>query len=106
MSTKKPRHYRLPDGELRLMPRPWWIDVGALGLVTLWMLLTFATIQQYGPRPSLILGAVVIASVMILPVYGQRLEYLRIGDKLEIDMRTETQRHNDEQQQEEREKYR
>lgn len=68
------------------METPWWIDVITACLVALWMLLTFATIQMYGPSLQLIVAALVIAVAGILLIYGQRMTYLRVGDRLVIGM--------------------
>jgi hypothetical protein len=56
-------------------------------LVGLWMALTFATIQQYGPRPSLLLAAVTVLAAGLFMIYNQRLTYLQIGDRIIIGMR-------------------
>jgi len=103
MSTRLNRH-RIPDGEFWTVESPWYIDLAAMALLIMWMVWTYACISQYGPRPVLIGGAVVIALVVLLALYGQRVRYFRIGQLFEIDLRTATelddyQEHEDEKEQ-------
>lgn len=62
-----------------IMNRPWYVDLLAFALVALWMAWTYASIQQYGPDPVLILGAVVFAVTAILMIYGQRITHVKFG---------------------------
>lgn len=50
------------------------------GLVVMWFLLMFATIQNQGADPWLISSGMIVLVAAILVVHGQRLAYLRIGD--------------------------
>jgi len=70
------------------MQKPWFIDVLTYGVVGLWFLLTFATMQQYGPSPSLLLASVAVLVTGLLMIYGQRLTHLEIGDRFVIDLRS------------------
>jgi hypothetical protein len=60
------------------MNKPWFIDLLTYALVALWMLLTFATMQQYGPNVGLLVAAVVVLAAGLFMIYNQRLAYLRI----------------------------
>lgn len=84
MSTRRPKRFGGRNWCFDLMPKPWYIDVLIVGLVAMWMGWTFTTMQQYGPDLALILGAVFVGVVGILLVYGQRLTFLRIGDRLVV----------------------
>jgi apolipoprotein N-acyltransferase len=66
------------------MDSSWVVDVITAGLVLAWMAWTFATMQQYGPSPALIGGAVVVGLVGLLAIHGQYVTYLRLGDWLAI----------------------
>lgn len=69
------------------MSKPWFIDVLTYCVVGLWFLLTFATIQQYGPSPALLASSVVVLITGLFMIYGQRLTHLNIGDRIVIDLR-------------------
>lgn len=79
MSVPPVRRYRFPTGCIDLAAKPWWIDLLVIGLVFAWMGWTFTTIQQLGFNYGIIAGAVVMASVGILAIYGQRVDYVRFG---------------------------
>jgi hypothetical protein len=64
--------------------KPWFIDVLTFALVGVWMALTFATIQQQGTGPWLLGSAVVILLGGLLLVYGQRLSYFQVGNRVII----------------------
>lgn len=103
MSTKRQRNYRGTNWELE-MTQDWLVDafVGLFALV--WLLLTFATIQQHPDKiVPLLGGALLIAFTSILLINGHRLNYLRIGDRVLADMQQERQRlgENDETEWEE-----
>ena len=70
------------------MPKPWYVDVLTFVLVGVWMAWTFATMQQYGPSASLVGSAALIAVVGVLVIYGQRLKFVQIGEKLQMGFRT------------------
>lgn len=72
-------------------------------LVVLWMGWTFATVQEYGPDPWLIGGAVMIGVFGTLMLYGHRVDYLQLGDKLVVGLET---RHDRRETDEERKKHR
>ena len=82
------------------MDSSWVVDVITAGLVLAWMAWTFATMQQYGPSPALIGGAVVVGLVGLLAIHGQYVTYLRLGDWLAIG-RTPPQSNGGQRQQEE-----
>jgi len=82
------------------------VDLFVAGFTVLWLLLTFATIQQ---QPSRILPLLAVALAIgitgILLLNGHRINYLEIGNWTVVDMynRPEDERESEEQ---EREKYR
>lgn len=69
------------------MERPWYIDIMAFSAAIIWMLLTFATIQQRGPTPTLLASAVTVLGGSMFFIYRNRISYLRVGDWLELDTR-------------------
>jgi hypothetical protein len=82
-----PARHRGRNWECRFVAKPWYVDVLAFLLIGVWMAWTYSTIQMHGPSVALVLGAVIIAAVGLLTIYGQRLRYLRIGNTVEIGMR-------------------
>jgi len=80
--------YRLNNTEAWIVTRPWYIDLLTYGVVLLWMAWTFATIQSVGASPTLIISALLVAIIALLVIYGQRLEYLRVGSWFELDLGT------------------
>lgn len=86
------------------MAKSWYVDLLAFALIGIWMAWTYSTIQMHGPSLALVVGAVVIAAVGLLTIYGQRLEYLRVGNTIELGMRTP--KRDDEETETERERYR
>jgi len=68
------------------MDKPWFIDFLTYALVAVWMGWTFATMQTHGPGPWLIGSAVIVLAVGLFMIYGQRLSYLQIGDKVFLGM--------------------
>jgi hypothetical protein len=83
-SRPQTRRYRLGPCECDIVSKPWFIDVLTFALVGVWMALTFATIQQQGTGPWLLGSAVVILLGGLLLVYGQRLSYFQLGDRVII----------------------
>lgn len=79
MSIKTNR-YESDGWCIEIMNKPWFIDLLTYALVALWMLLTFATMQQYGPNVGLLVAAVVVLGAGLFMIYNQRLAYLRIRD--------------------------
>lgn len=81
MSTLRPqtRCYHGENWSCELMSKPWWIDLLTIGVVALWMSLTFATMQMHEPSLALIGSALIIGVVGFLLIYGQRLTYLQVG---------------------------
>lgn len=69
---------------IEVMNKPWFIDLLTYALVGVWMALTFATMQQYGPNLGLLIAAVVVLASGLFMIYNQRLAYLRIGDRIVI----------------------
>lgn len=67
-----------------LMSKPWWVDVLTVIVVLVWMSLTYATMQQQGSTPALVFSSLAFGVVGILVIYGQRLTYLRIGDRIAL----------------------
>ena len=103
----RPRRFRGRNWSCDIVPRPWYIDAATFGLVLVWMLLTFATIQMRGSSPALIAGVAIVAVIGVLVIYGQRLRYLEIGDYISIGFRTpEDYETGGKQETAEREKYR
>jgi len=85
MSTR--RRYGTDEWCIDIMDKPWFVDAMTYLVVVVWMMLTFATIQQYGPDPWLLASAVVVLAAGLLLVYNQRLAYLRIGDRVVLGTR-------------------
>lgn len=84
MSTKPLTHIRGKNWDC-YMSTDRLVDVFAAVFSTAWLLLTFATIQQHpGQIVPLLIGAVAIGCVGIGVIYGHRLNYLRIGDRIEM----------------------
>jgi len=102
----RPRRYRGRNWACDIVPKPWYVDVLTFVLVGVWMAWTYSTIQMHGPSFALIGGAVIIAVVGVLAIYGQRLRYLEIGESVRIGLRTPEDFDESEQVQDEREKYR
>jgi len=87
MSTKRHR-YTGHNWSVDIMAKPWFIDILTYALVGVWMALTFATIQIYGPGPWLLASAACVLVVGLLMIYGQRLTHLKIGERFELDLRS------------------
>lgn len=73
------------------MSKPWFIDLLTYAVVGLWFLLTYATMRQHGPNPSLLLSSVVMLVTGLLMIYGQRLTHLEIGERIVLDLRSPEQ---------------
>lgn len=86
MSTRH-RRYRVNSWCIDVVEKPWFIDVLTYVLVGVWMALMFATIQMYGPDPWVLGSGVVVLLAGMGWVFGQRLSYLRIGDRLVLGSR-------------------
>jgi len=84
-----PRRYQTPNWSVTIVPKPWYIDVMTFSLVALWMLLTFGTIQMYGPSRILLLSAVVVLVVSVTAIYGRLLRQFKVGDWFNLDLRKE-----------------
>lgn len=67
---------------IEIMDKPWFIDLLTYAIVGIWMALTFAIMQQYGPNLGLLAAAVVVLASGLFMIYNQRLAYLRIGDRI------------------------
>lgn len=84
------------------------VDVFVAGFTVLWLLLTFATIQQ---QPSKILPLLAVALAIgltgILLLNGHRINYLEIGNWTVVDMYNRRDRERENQMtDEERERHR
>lgn len=81
------------------MQKPWFIDVLTYALVAIWMAWTFATMQQYGPSPTLIGSAVIVLAAGLFLIYNQRVAYFRIGDYIVFQSRDMGDSEDDEPEQ-------
>jgi hypothetical protein len=72
------------------MEKTWLHDAAAYLIVFVWMLLTFATIQQRGASIALLGSAAVVLITGLLLIYNQRIAYLRLGDKVVLGTRDMT----------------
>lgn len=82
--SRPPKRYSFGWGVVDIMDQPWWTDLLTGGLVVAWMGWTFATMQEYGPSPALIGGAVLVGLVGVLALHGQYVTYLKLGEWVTI----------------------
>lgn len=40
----------------------------------------FSVVVQYGPTPLLVVGSITMPTLVLLVIWGQRLDYVNIGD--------------------------
>lgn len=95
MSQARTR-YHINNWSVDIVARPWYIDLLLTFVAVVWMAWTFATIQMHGPSLELILPAFAVGVMAILMLYGHRITYLRIGDRLVVGMETAHDRESDE----------
>lgn len=85
------------------MTKDWLVDL-IVGVVTvLWMGWTFTTISQTG-SVVLIGPALAVGFLGILMIYGHRINYLRLGDYVLVEMDHRRSDHPDREQEQERRK--
>lgn len=90
MSTHRPRlkRYRFKNWSIDIVDKPWFIDALTYITIGLWLMLTYEMIQKQGAGPWVLGAAVAVLAVGLTLIYGQRLTYLRIGDKIVIGVET------------------
>lgn len=99
MSTyRRNKRIRTQNWCIDIMDKPWFIDILTYALVFAWMGWTFEAIQASprGATLELIVPALLVALVGLSFVFGQRVSYLRVGNRVVVGMDRSPHDHEDE----------
>lgn len=95
MSYKQPNHIKLlgTECEYQMQRRPWWLQVifqlisfGFAGLVT--VMAYSVVLETSGVLP--IAATVIMGILAVLMIFGIQVEYIKIGDWIDIGIKTPT----------------
>lgn len=87
MSTKRTRIHRSNRWCIDVEKKTWVENLAGLivfGVVVAW---SHATLQTNGANLAVIVGTLGMAMLYLLLLFGQRVTYLRIGDRLVLGMK-------------------